>query len=242
MSNPDLKNEDLMSEERKRALIIERNRKIQRVKDNMIHYPIFVDKKTRKGTVENISKWDWNLFVDFLTRIKPIRLRMPETDYDNNILFICNENIMKEVFFIAFWKLPELVDFRWIELLLIQELWYGRVKKKDYYEDEMEAAYSFNDIKQDVLCTYVSSNMAEVGIIPEIMTTVISSRSEKLGRKTEGQNTWIYYEGTIEELRNSKFQLWESFFKRNGVIIDLNPESKQNDSNEQTEQDAYSLF
>lgn len=127
---------------------------------------------------------------------------------------------MNEVFFSAFLKLvisvnfenPEdpkasadyndivdFADFKFVDLLLVQELWNGRIEKKDYYDED--DVYTFQDINHDVLCTYVSSDMAEVGKTPEILTTVISSRFENTGRRTRHQNTWIYFEGTIEELR-----------------------------------------
>ena len=212
--------------------------------DLMIHYRQFVDSDISEKMQGSAEHWEIGLFTEWHKRLNPIFLRLPKRDYDNNILFVCDEKIMKKVFFSAFAWLPKssFVDFKYLDLLSVQEIWYGRFKKNEYYDNDTDALYTFQNINHDVLCTYVSSDMAEVGKTPEILTTVILSRFENTGRRTKHQNTWIYFEGTIEELRNSKFSLWESFFKRNGAIIDLNPESKQNDSNEQADQDEYSLF
>lgn len=237
MSNVNMVNKNLWTEEKWRVWR-DYCKKMKPFTDLMIHYRRFVEKGISDKIAGCAENWDIGVADEWYKKVMPTFLRMPNEDYDNNILFICEEKIMKNVFFSAFAKLPKFVDFKFVELLLIQELWYGRIQKKDYYEDSIETPYSFQDITQDVLCTYVSGDMAEIGKTPEILTTVILSRFENAGRRTKNQNTWIYFEGTIEKLRNSKFKLWEDFFKRNGVIIDLNPQSKKDALNT----DIYSLY
>lgn len=229
--------QNVLSEDEKR----QRYKILRRTAENMVHYPDFVDKDIKRKMVGSISSWDIRIVIECINRIMPTNLRLPRPiNYDNNILFICNEEIMNEVFFLAFLKLPELVDFRCVDIMKIQDLWYGRLNKNNYFMDyDPEEIHSFEDLKDDVLCFYVTPDMLEVGKTPEILTTMMSARKGKKGRKINNQNTWIYYQGTIDELRDSRFSLWESFFKRNGLIIDLNPQENQNDF---VSADIYSPF
>ena len=207
--------------------------------DAMIHYREFVDKDISKRMIGYSTDWDTDVIQKWASKVKPIYDKIPKCDYDNSILFICNEAIKAEVFFSAFLRLSKIVGFQAIDIMTIQDLWYGRNKRKNYSLDELEDLHSFQDIREDVLCFYVTSNMIEVGKVPEIMITLMSARSGKNGRKSKNQNTWIYYQGTIDELRNSRFSLWESFFDKNGLIIDLNPQRKENDF---VSGDIYSPF
>lgn len=205
-------------------------RKVKPFTDRMIHYSTLIDHSITRRMIGNTEQWDKMVIEEWLARVKPIAAKMPKIDYDNNILFVCDSKIPRETFFAAFFKLGLLVEYRFLDLLCVQDLWNG-ICNRYMIPIDLFGVDSFQDIREDVLCTYVSSSMEEVGKAPQIWTTIISSRSVNSGIITKNQNTWIYFKGTVEELRKSKFNLWEQFFEKNGLIIDLNPQDSQNNSN-----------
>lgn len=233
--------ENLSKEEKKQRY----NQRLYKwICDNMIHYKMFVPIDIRKNMNSNPPNCNPKLAREYVDRLKPIykKIEMSLKDYQrkyiDNILFIHDGSLMGEVFCAVFLNMRDLIDFRFMDILEVQELWYGRLSKTNFTMDELGELHTFHDIREDVLCFHVSSGMMEVGKAPEIMTTVMSARSGKNGQITNRQNTWIYFEGTIDDLRNSRFNLWEDFFKRNGLIVDLNPQSSQHDS----DNDTYCLF
>lgn len=229
MSTTLTENKDLWTEEEWRLWRAE-CKKRKAVTHRMIHYKSLVDNDISRRMEGSPENWGITVAREWVMRFKPIYDRMPENDYNNNILFICDEPLMRELFFSAFCRISKLVDYRQIDIMTIQDLWNGRFNKNNYFMDYApEEIHSFEDLKEDVLCLRVTGSMAEVGKVPEIMSTVMSARSGKSGQIIKNQITWIYYQGTIDELRNSKFNLWESFFEKNGLIIDLNPQNKQNE-------------
>ncbi len=190
--------------------------------DRMIYYNELVDNSIRKRMINKPEHWDRDVTQEWLFKVKPIAQRLPTIDYDNNILFICNEKIMRETFFAAFCKLGLLADFRYLDLISARELWYH-----DTYSlsiSMLENINSFREIKEDVLCSYVCSDMNECESVPEIWTSVILSRSSNQGVVTKHQNTWIFFEGTKRFLEYTVYCDWISFFERHGIIIDLNPQ------------------
>lgn len=196
-------------------------REMKSITDRMIHYNALVDNRITRRMTGIPEQWDEMVIKEWLSRVNPIFVKMPTLDYDNNILFICNSKIVRETFFATFLKLGLLVEYRSLNLLCVQDLWNG-IHNHYMIPIDIFGVDSFQDIREDVLLTHVSGSMAEVGKAPEIWTTIISTRSVNSGIITNSQNTWAYFEGTVEELRNSRFSLWESFFNKNGVIIDLN--------------------
>ncbi len=198
--------------------------------DRMRHYSTLIDHSLRKRMTGTPEQWDKTVIEEWLARVKLIDAKMPKIDYDNNILFVCDSKIPRETFFTAFFKLGLLAEYRFLNLLCVQDLWNG-ICNRNMIPIDIFGVDSFQDIREDVLCTYVSSSMEEVGKAPQIWTTIISSRSVNSGIITKNQDTWIYFQGTAEELRKSKFKLWEQFFEKNGLIIDLNPQDRPNNSN-----------
>lgn len=189
--------------------------------DRMIHYNKLVDNSIKKRMINKPEHWDRTVTQEWLLKVKPVANRLPTIDYDNNILFVCNEKIMRETFFAAFYKLGLLVDYRFLDLISARELWYHDTHS--FSICMLEDINSFRDIKEDVLCSYLSSGMGEVESVPEIWTSVISSRSSNQGVVTKNQNTWIFFEGTLNFLECTIYADWVEFFKKNGIIIDLNP-------------------
>lgn len=212
----------LTEEEQK---MYENYRKIKRLTDRMIHCREFVDDDISKKMVGSANNWERGLIGEWWSRMKPTYLRLPHSNYNENILFICDESIKEKVFFSAFYIYPELLDFKFMDLLSLSDVCHRRSGRLDYDLEDFDTVRSWRDIHQEVLCTLASVYMAGVGDLPEIITALVTARSSKKGRHIDHQKTWVYFEGTIGELRNSRFSIWESFFKRHGMIIDLNPKS-----------------
>lgn len=216
MSN--IKNRTIRTREDVRTLN-EYYKKMKPFTERMAHYNTLIDNGITKRMTGTPEEWDKMVVEEWLARVKPIAAKMPKIDYDNNILFVCDLKIPRETFFTAFFKLGLLVEYRFLNLLKVQDLWNGVYKQSMIPLDDV---HSLQEIREDVLCTYVSKSMGEVGNAPEIWTTLMSARFVDSGLITNHQNTWIYFGGTIDELRNSKFKIWEEFFENNGLIIDLN--------------------
>lgn len=194
--------------------------------DMMIHYKALVDNKLARGmTGRSNMDWDRAVAREWKLKVSPMLNELPNFDYIDNVLFICDKPCARTTFFAAFCNMGVFVDFRYMGLLFVQDLFNG-VQNRAAVPMNLYGINSFQDIREDVLLTYASSTMTEVGRVPEFWTTLIAAKSAESGLVLDKQITWIYFEGTIEELRNSPFSSWEAFFEKTGVIIDLNPIDK----------------
>jgi len=153
-------------------------------------------------------------------------------DFERNILFICNKDLMREVFLCGFMNLNTLRSYDLLNINDFMGIHLGnrsleKVENRDddvKYEDE-------EDIVRDVLCVtcnYYEIRLSNYKMNEEVLISTIMNRYNKVSMDSKKplKLNWIYGKGTINEVDNIYGNVVD-FFKNKidnpmFSIIDLN--------------------
>lgn len=165
------------------------------------HIKSFISNYKKYFDVDLIKKNE-NEFYKKLDNVRKEILKIE--DVGKNTLFLGNDQeIDKYVFLSCFSVLNRLVSSRYVNMMNIIDIWFKNNTSDNMKIEDEDVLYSEQDIKEDVLCVYVNKWMSMNKLTAVILNTVISSRNGRVNRKGEKLITWVYYNGSVGELKNS---------------------------------------
>lgn len=179
----------------------------------LLYYKQFINIGKR-----NIDKLAYSELINSLSE------KLPKSIMSNNALIMYDAPISKEVFLVAFTKHENILPFRYMSLMDIQDFWEGNLHRDNINLDESELLYADKDLKEDVLCIFASKNMLKASFASDCLSTLMAERSEMRGRKLNKRITLVFFQGTEKDLIDQRYFGISSFFssKTNGLKIDLN--------------------
>lgn len=219
-----------------------------RVDDNFykrnffIHYKRFLDieaiKKDKKGYVE---------------RLHELEKRVSKVNFDNNVLFVCDKDISRDIFLIGFSKLKTLKTYYWCNEMQLHQIMYGLMRSDTNPNiKDSESMFSEQDIIQDVLCLYVQDGMWEMRSDDE-MTSLVLSRCDRSFLEGRKLLNWVFFVGSMytaenkDNLMKSLFELYKVKESEGWQIVNLtgvglaesNKTGKKKNKLSQSLQDIY---
>lgn len=132
---------------------------------------------------------------------------------NKNLLFLCNANIGKYVFLSCFFRLPKLVSNRMMNLMNLIDIWNHNSTPDNEKLEADDTFYSEQDIRDDVLCLYIDKSMLTERRAGGMVNTVLLSRSERLNKRGDSLISWVFFRGSIEDLKTNSnlLSIYENF-------------------------------
>ena len=169
-------------------------------------------KKDSRGYVETMSMLD---------------NKLSGIDFESNILFICRDNINKEVFLNGFSRLPYLHSYFYGNIIKIFDIYWGNMKNDNPNITDEEVMYSEQCINHDVMCVYVDKEMYAVKTYGKVLNSTIISRNDRRNSRGEKLKNWLFFKGTYSDLENNEalsdiLRMFKSEKDNGYIVVDLN--------------------
>lgn len=185
------------------------------IKNFVLHYKKYLDLY--------LVKADEKKFNEILDTTRGEILKIDSVE--KNTLFICGADISRYVFLSAFSRMPRLVSNRLMNVMDLQDVWWQNSNSDNVKKEDEEVLHSEQDIREDVLCIFIDSSMFTNDGSAKIVNTVLSSRADRVNKRYESLITWVFYRGSVENLKNDKsMSLVYDFFISDPVhyqVVDL---------------------
>lgn len=108
-----------------------------------------------------------------------IKEELKEVDFNNNLIFFCNYDILKPVMLYGFLSLGKYVEYDFLSMY----------KLLDIYFDKDDDYINFSQIKKDYMILYGNYGEIRNEMLPEIINRIVEQRF------VDGKYTWIFYKG-----------------------------------------------
>lgn len=177
-----------------------------------------------------LLKSDFSLYQGKLSYVSSL---VRNIDYNKNLLILCKQDIVKEVFLSGFFCLDTLRSYDFLNISDFFGIVMGKrnsdsvdVRQDDFHYEDIK------DILSDVLC--VSCNYYEVRASKYYLDTDALVETLEYRYKYVSSNprhpiklNWVFYRGSIHDLKKSHEELYKYFVDKEGhplyEIVDLNP-------------------
>lgn len=169
---------------------------------------------------------------EYLNLLSYLDKSMKDIDFNRNILFVCDSNISNEVFLTGFSKLEKLTTYYLCNLMQLHDIMFGNRTYDNPNIVEDDIMYSYQDIKETVLCVYIDKYMYPMQD-DLTLSSLIVSREARKSELNKNLINWVFFKGSISALKSSDklakrvYYLYES---NKWSIIDLNKLIKQYNS------------
>lgn len=164
----------------------------------------------------------------YLRLISDIGKRLKDVDFNSNILFICKENISREVFLTGFSTMPNLCSYFYGNIINIWDIYYGNMRDSNPNIRDEDIVYSEQCILDDVMCIHVDKDMYTVKTFDRVLNSVIVSRWDRRNNNGGRLLNWVFFRGTYSDLENSETLsgILRLYMSETGFnVIDLNKSS-----------------
>lgn len=139
----------------------------------------------------------------YMDKIKRVEEIVKDINFNQNLLFVCNENISKEVFLSGMSKMKTLSSFYHCNIMELYDIFWGNRRKDNVNLSDGELMYTEQDIKQDIFCLFVDENMFSLAS-DKVVVSLISSRHDKSVISNNPKYNWVFFRGSFTELKTAK--------------------------------------
>lgn len=151
----------------------------------------------------NIRAWKENKKA-YLAELARVGKMVDKLNFNQNILFICDNNISKEVFLRGMAQMKELCSYYHCNLMELHDIFWGNRRKDNVNLSEDDMMYTEQDIKQDILCLYMDIDMYSMRT-DRVVVSLVSSRYDKSLLSKKPMYNWIFFRGKYDDLRTRGF-------------------------------------
>ena len=195
------------------------------VRNFILNYEKLIDKNSLKNDRENYIKT-----LEYIDNI------LKDIDFNTNILFVCEKNISNEVFLTGFSRLERLTTYYLCNIIQLHDIMFGNKTSDNPNLSDDDIMYSYQDIKETVLCLYIDKYMYPMQDDITAASLIVSRENRKLELNKNLLN-WVFFRGNMNSLKNSDklakrlYQLYNSNRDNGWLIVDLNSLVKHSTSN-----------
>lgn len=139
----------------------------------------------------------------YMKRIAQAGKLVEGIDFNQNLLFICNENWSKEIFLRGMSKMPNLCSFYHCNIMELHDIFWGNRRRENVNLADDDLMYTEQDIRQDIFCLFMDVDMYSMAS-DRVAVSLISSRHDKSMISNKPKYNWVFFRGTYTELKTTK--------------------------------------